>query len=593
MRLYVAAGTNTFPFDPWTVDRIEALHGPASTQFGEGAIGGAINIVPKHASDMRRYDYQIGYGSWNTFRAGLGAQGPVIDGVSYRADVSYNSSDNWVQRSDSYSWAASGEVRWQAAPNLAFTLRDDYGSQHPMQYFGTPLINHRLDKSIIKTNYDVLDAVLRYTDNWTQLKGEWTPSDKVSVKNDLYYLYADRRWQNAEVYIWDDGLGPNFLDREFNFVGIEHHQHQYGDRLESTFKYDIGGGMKNSVALGAEVNRIFFDHINNGFTDIGDQNNDPSLVAVTVHNPNVGTFAALSFPVTPMFHTKSDQYALFAEDQLRFNDQWSIVFGGRHDNFQFQRQPLNGAAAFGKTFRYTEWKAGVVYQPTQTLSFYASYATGADPLGSLVTTSNSTVINNFDLSTAEQTEIGAKGVFMGGRGQWTLAAYDISKKKLLQGVPAHPGDPPELVGERAAKGVEASLTLVPTDKLRIEANAAHVDARYEDFLSGGVQFAGNTPPGVPENTANVWVAYKVLPQLTARAGVRYVGKMFNNNADTLVVPAYEVTDFGVDWDVRDNATVSLRLTNAFNKIYAQSTYADEQWILGRPRSVELSIRGRF
>jgi iron complex outermembrane receptor protein len=588
MRLYVGAGTNTFPFDPWMVERIEALRGPASTMFGEGAIGGAIDIVPRHASDMRRYDYQIGYGSWNTFRAALGAQGPIVDGVSYRADVSYNSSDNWVQRGDSHSWAASGEVRWQASPSLAFTLRDDWGSQHPMEYFGTPLIDHLLDKSIIKTNYDTLDAVLRYTDNWTQFKGEWTPSANLSVKNDLYYLYSDRRWQNSEVYVQDS---PTTLDRTDNFIAIEHHQHQYGDRAEATFRSDLGG-MKNSVAVGAEFNRIFFDHINNGFADFGLPGN-----VVTIDHPDVGLFTDLSPPISPMYHTKSDQYALFAEDQLKFNDQWSLVLGARYDNFKFLRQPLTGAPAFGKTFKYTEWKAGLVYQPVDTLSFYASYATGADPLGSLVTSSSSTVLSDFDLSTAWQAEVGAKGIFMDGRGQWTVALYDIDKKKLLASVPGHPGET-ELVGERSAKGIEGTLTLIPTDKLRIEANAAYVDAQFEDFVEEVddnvfVQRKGNTPPNIPKKTANLWVSYQFLPQFTARAGVRFVGRTFNNNANTLVVPSYSVTDLGVDWDVRDDTTVTLRVSNAFDKIYAQSTYADEQWILGRPRSVELLIRGRF
>ncbi|MGQ3183687.1 MAG: TonB-dependent receptor plug domain-containing protein, partial [Brevundimonas aurantiaca] len=46
-RLFAGAGTVTFPFDTWSVDRIEVLRGAASVMYGEGAIGGAINVVPK------------------------------------------------------------------------------------------------------------------------------------------------------------------------------------------------------------------------------------------------------------------------------------------------------------------------------------------------------------------------------------------------------------------------------------------------------------------------------------------------------------------------------------------------------------------
>ena len=46
-RLYVGAGTMTFPVDTWLLDRVEVLRGPASVIDGVGAIGGAINYVPR------------------------------------------------------------------------------------------------------------------------------------------------------------------------------------------------------------------------------------------------------------------------------------------------------------------------------------------------------------------------------------------------------------------------------------------------------------------------------------------------------------------------------------------------------------------
>ncbi len=46
-RFYVGANTVTFPFDTWNVERIEVLRGPSSVLYGDGAIGGVINVVPK------------------------------------------------------------------------------------------------------------------------------------------------------------------------------------------------------------------------------------------------------------------------------------------------------------------------------------------------------------------------------------------------------------------------------------------------------------------------------------------------------------------------------------------------------------------
>jgi len=47
LEMFNAGGVVSFPFDPWNVERIEALNGPASVLYGTGAIGGAVNVVPK------------------------------------------------------------------------------------------------------------------------------------------------------------------------------------------------------------------------------------------------------------------------------------------------------------------------------------------------------------------------------------------------------------------------------------------------------------------------------------------------------------------------------------------------------------------
>ena len=43
----MGSGTLTFPYDTWSAQRIEVLRGPASVLYGEGAIGGAINVISK------------------------------------------------------------------------------------------------------------------------------------------------------------------------------------------------------------------------------------------------------------------------------------------------------------------------------------------------------------------------------------------------------------------------------------------------------------------------------------------------------------------------------------------------------------------
>src|SRR5690606_10486784 len=63
-RLFVGAGTVTFPFDTWMAERIEVLRGPASVMYGQGAIGGVINVVPRKPSlEGPEGDLQVGSGT--------------------------------------------------------------------------------------------------------------------------------------------------------------------------------------------------------------------------------------------------------------------------------------------------------------------------------------------------------------------------------------------------------------------------------------------------------------------------------------------------------------------------------------------------
>ena len=77
-RQYVSGGTVTFPFDPWQAERVEVLRGPASIMYGEGAIGGAINTVPKKPTrGAISNEVRLAYGSQDTVRTAFGSGGAI------------------------------------------------------------------------------------------------------------------------------------------------------------------------------------------------------------------------------------------------------------------------------------------------------------------------------------------------------------------------------------------------------------------------------------------------------------------------------------------------------------------------------------
>jgi iron complex outermembrane receptor protein len=106
-RFYVGAGTLTFPFDNWSADRIEVLRGPASVMYGEGAIGGAINVIPKRPLSVSRNEAEVSFDTNGTKRLAVDSGGPISKDVAYRFAAVGDLSDGWVDRNKTSDAALS------------------------------------------------------------------------------------------------------------------------------------------------------------------------------------------------------------------------------------------------------------------------------------------------------------------------------------------------------------------------------------------------------------------------------------------------------------------------------------------------------
>jgi iron complex outermembrane receptor protein len=580
-RLHVGSGTLTFPFDTWSAQRIEVLRGPASVMYGEGAIGGAINVISKMPLTVQRNEAEVSLDSNLTRRLAVDSGGPINKDVSYRVTAIGNMSDGWVDRDKTSNVAVSAAVRVQATDTLAWTLSTDYGDRTPSRYFGTPLIDGRLDESLRFKNYNVTDSNIRYRDSWNQLRTEWQVTDSITIHNALYYLNSQRHWRDVENYVWNPAKG--LIDRT-SYVEIFHDQQQIGDRMDATFRGHVFG-MKNEFVAGFDVNRIDFTHTNNspysGASSINPYAFDPGVFLSPI-------------PTLPSFNSVTRQYALFAEDRLSVTDQLSLVSGVRQDQPVIDRSDLiTPANSFEKSFSATSWRVGAVYNPVKDLALYGQYSTAVDPVGNLITLA--TTQKDFQLSTGKQAEVGIKQSFWQGRGEWTLAGYQMVKNNLL----ARDPDNPVLIqqiGQQSSRGVEASIGLLLTYGWRIDANTAWLRAKYDDFVQSvngvAVNFAGNVPVNVPQQVSNVWLTFAFAPQWSVNGGVQIVGKTFADNANTLTRPAYTVVNGGLQWKPDANTTMALRVYNLFDTVYATSGNTT-QWLLGMPRTVELSVNVKF
>jgi iron complex outermembrane recepter protein len=247
MEIYNAGNVVAFPFDPWNVHFVGVLSGPASVLYGTGAIGGAVNVVPRRPDPAQRHnEVQVGVGRFNTYHEAIDSTGPLSDRVSYRVDASLYNSDHWVDRGDSNSQAVSPSLRFDATKKLRFTLSNDFGNQNPSKYLGTPIFNDAPVPGTRFINYNVLDARLNFRDNWTNLETIWTPSLSVSIHNSTFYLYNSRLYHDAPNYTYIPATNRvsrgGFRDIQGTF------ETQYGDTgyLKQTGR--VFGGVADSSA---------------------------------------------------------------------------------------------------------------------------------------------------------------------------------------------------------------------------------------------------------------------------------------------------------------------------------------------------------
>ncbi|MBF4989844.1 TonB-dependent receptor domain-containing protein [Methylophilus sp. QUAN] len=89
------AGTTTFENIPLAqIDRIEILRGPATSLYGQDAIGGVIQIFTKKGEGKPQFYAGLGYGSYHTLTADAGVNGAYQD-TKFSLTASSSDSDGF------------------------------------------------------------------------------------------------------------------------------------------------------------------------------------------------------------------------------------------------------------------------------------------------------------------------------------------------------------------------------------------------------------------------------------------------------------------------------------------------------------------
>lgn len=575
--------------DTANYDRIEVLRGPAAVLNGEGGTGATINVISRAPSfSAQPFELDYAFSSYNSHRLHAGTGGAIKDdAVAYRADISTNRYGSNVHGERTELDRFTGSLLFKLSSTLKLTLElDRLHDDVEDLYYGTPLVNGRISRSLRRINYNNLsDNKYKSSTTWLRANLEWQVAPDVEVRNQAYYYDAFRDWRDVDDFTYIAGAAPKV--RRNTWADLDHDHQLVGNRFDALFKGKLGG-MDNRLVVGTDINRTDFKTRRNGFpagTEAPVDAYNPPSVSLS---SGTSVFKSLARDVS------IEQWSVFAEDQLSLTSKLKLVGGARHDNFKTNwiYYDQAGAPKESKAHSFNSWRAGVVYDLAPDTTVYASYATAVEPGGSLVILNRNQ--SQLDLTTAKQFEIGVKQGIWGGKGEWTAAAYDIQKRNVFVPDPARPTNR-LAVGEQSSRGLELSLGLRPTRQWQIDGNIAYVRARYDDYSAGNppVSFNGNQPRFAPRWLANLGVQYRPIDAWTLGAWARHVDKAYINDANTLQLPSYTTLDLSADYKYSKTTDVGFRIRNATDELYAESAYGNTQVLIANPRTYELSLRMKF
>ncbi|MEW6759682.1 MAG: TonB-dependent receptor [Pseudomonadota bacterium] len=582
------------PVDSWIYERVESIGGPSSFMAGSGAVGGTINYITKTAERREFGEAQLRVGADGLREASFGLNRRVDDNHHARIDLNHRDSDSWIEGTGSRSTQLATSIRSDFTQAFTHLLAYEYQEEDvDRPYWGTPLLNPiagraRIDKGTRFKNYNSLDGVYDQRVHWLRSVSQYQPDERTRWTNTVYAYDALRDYRNVETYRFNP---ENSAMIRSGILLQRHDQRVVGNRLDGSRRGALLG-RRSDWAYGLDIS-------------YNRQTRFPNSLSSTVGAVDPYQFTTERFfdlpGMSPGFRPDRDNrvrtLAAYLENRTALAPSVHLVTALRHERIELEltnRRDVTAAnpASFARRYRPTTGRAGLVWDVLPTAMLYAQYATAADPpSGVLSTASFADVRNNSELTRGRQGEIGAKLDFWDGKGSAALAAYDISRRNIATQDPNNSALT-ILVGEQTARGVELAVGLQPTRRWSIQGNLTKVAARYANFRQGGVSLAGKTPTNTPETVANLWLGWEPVAGVKASVGLRHVGHIYADAANTVDWPSYTLVDLALSVKLRPDLLLTGRVRNVGDRVYAANMAATMAY-LGAPRSAEVALRYTF
>lgn len=618
--------------DVFNLEQVEVIKGPSGSDFGRSAPTGAINLISKRAEFTDANTAMLSYGSANQRR--LTADINKVLAASSALRINLMAQDSGVPGRDEVR-----NKRWGIAPSLVFGLED--GTRVTLNLLHVQQDN-RPDggvPTIGLPGYSSPDPArpqigLAPKVDPSNFYGTLHDYDKVTA--DMATLIVERalgettqltnttRWGSTRQ---DYMLTSFMLSKDatrFQTPDINNPSTWLVLRSLPTFKDQRNEILTNQTNLRTTLRTNRLTH---------DLSAGLELVREDLHGYGVSAQAGTNWPAANLYapdpavdglrwarngadrRGRTDTAALYLFDTVHLDEHWQFNAGLRADHYRTRYQswaacsgascgslpsgsivPSVNARTSGTLFN---WKAGLLYKPSNSTSLYANYAISQQPPGgsTLDLSASANNPNNpvYDPQKARTAELGWKQGLSDERLLLTAALYDTRiDNEIVQ-------DPTDLqyyqTGSKRVRGVELSITGAITAAWSISGGFTTMDAKVlkgPPVSNDGTAVLSYTP----DKAFTAWTTYVFPFGLTLGGGARYSGTMHRGRDGAVGTPSfvedYWVFDAMASYAVNDSLSLRLNVNNLFDKTYvAAINKSGYRYMPGAPRNLLLTATFRF
>jgi iron complex outermembrane recepter protein len=560
-----SAGAMRNDYDLASFERVEVVKGPSSMLYGEGSLGGFINLVRKKPREEFFASASGTVGSYDTYRTEGDITGPFEETGSLlgRMTFAYDNSGSFIDHVESELFVAAPALELRVEEDTRILVQGIYQKEKFQPSVGIPLKRVGNELKIPDVRRSLYFGVPASEESTTE---EAMASVRVDHQVTDRWLATLQLQRSANMRRGlADNYGYEFLPGGDAFVYssiTEHETDVWAGELRVDGAFDLFG-LEHKLVSGLEYNRRSQDS-RSGYMGLGMANiyDDDSF-------EDVGTFPAGDLPITFDNTSESRNKSVYLQLSLGLTERTRLLAGVRHDRTQQSVHDNISDTGNKKKDAATTFRAGLTHDFTDNLTAYASYAQSFSPVSDVAASGEV-----LDPETGEGYEVGLKSEWFDDKLLATLAVF----RQELDNVPiTDPNNGPNdnfsiNAGLQRTRGVEAEIAGSFYPGFTVGAAATYLDSEYIDKRDPNY---GLTPDETVDWQSAVYLSYEIQDGEFQGLGFGgtwvHVGARYSIDADgeNVHLDGYDRFDLHAYYRGIENVDLSFQVRNLLDARYIE------------------------